>query len=93
MAQYEHLPIYKKTYDLLLLAMQATKDFPREYKYTLGQNIKDEITGLVVFIYRANSAHSKTAHIENILNVSRSSSLPERTGEDSQVSKIFKIQK
>jgi hypothetical protein len=53
MAQYEHLPIYKKTYDLLLLAMQATKLFPREYKYTLGQNIKDEIVALVVFIYRA----------------------------------------
>ncbi len=67
MAKYEHLPIYKQTYDLLLLVMQATKLFPREYKYTLGQNIKDEIVGLVVFIYRANSSHSKTEYIQSIL--------------------------
>ena len=67
MAKYEHLPIYKQTYDLLLLAMQATKLFPREYKYTLGQNIKEEIVGLVIFIYRANSARDKTAHIQSIL--------------------------
>ena len=55
MARYEHLPIYKATYDLLLAAMQGTKSFPREYKYTLGQNIKDEIVGLVVFILHAAS--------------------------------------
>ena len=34
----------------------STKDFPREYKYTLGQKIKDELIELVVMIYRANSA-------------------------------------
>jgi len=39
MAQYEHLPIYKQTYDLLLRIMTATKNFPREYKYTLGQKL------------------------------------------------------
>ncbi len=31
MAQYQHLPIYKQTYDILLRTMTATKDFPREY--------------------------------------------------------------
>ncbi len=47
MAQYEHLPIYKQTYDILLRTMVATKDFPREYKFTLGQKIKDELIELV----------------------------------------------
>ncbi len=56
MAQYQHLPIYKKTYDVLLRTMIATKNFPREYKYTLGQKLKDELIELVVMIYRANSA-------------------------------------
>jgi hypothetical protein len=37
MAQYQHLPIYKQTYDILLRTMTATKDFSRDYKYTLGQ--------------------------------------------------------
>jgi hypothetical protein len=55
MAQYEHLPICKQTYDILLRTMTATKDFPREYKFTLGQKIKDELIELVVLIYRANS--------------------------------------
>ena len=61
MAQYQHLPIYKQTYDILLRTMAATKDFPREYKYTLGQKIKDELIELVVMIYRANSAADKSA--------------------------------
>ena len=40
MAQFQHLPIYKQTYEILLRTMTATKDFPREYKYALGQEIK-----------------------------------------------------
>jgi hypothetical protein len=67
MAQYQHLPIYKQTYDILLRTMTATKDFPREYKYSLGQKIKDELIELVVTIYRANSAADKVRHIESIL--------------------------
>jgi hypothetical protein len=67
MAQYQHLPIYKQTYDILLRTMIATKDFPREYKYSLGQKIKDELIELVVLIYRANSAINKKQHIESIL--------------------------
>jgi hypothetical protein len=41
--------------------------FPREYKFTLGQKIKDELIELVVVIYRANSAANKKQHIESIL--------------------------
>ena len=67
MAQYQHLPIYKQTYDILLRSMVATKDFPREYKFTLGQKIKDELIELVVMIYRANTAISKKQHIDSIL--------------------------
>jgi hypothetical protein len=67
MAQYQHLPIYKLTYDLLVRTMTATKEFPREYKYTLGQKMKDEIIELVVLIYRANSAADKRSHIAAII--------------------------
>ena len=67
MAQYQHLPIYKQTYDILLRTMIATKDFPREYKFTLGQKLKDELVELVVVIYRANSSTDKKQHIESIL--------------------------
>ena len=47
--------------------MIATKDFPREYKFTLGQKLKDELVELVVVIYRANSSTDKKQHIESIL--------------------------
>ena len=67
MAQYQHLPIYKLTYDILLRIMQVTKDFPREYKYTLGQKLKDETTELIVLIYRANSTKDKIRHIDEII--------------------------
>ncbi len=67
MAQYQHLPIYKLTYDVLLRTMTATKNFPREYKYTLGQKIKDELIELVILIYRANSAADKSLHIQSII--------------------------
>jgi transposase-like protein len=47
--------------------MHVTKNYPREYKYTLGQKLKDEITELVVLIYRANTSTDKSAHVELIL--------------------------
>ena len=67
MARYDHLPIYKVTSALLLRLMQVTKNFPREYKYTLGQKLKEETTDLVILIYRANSSKDKKTHIEGIM--------------------------
>lgn len=39
MALYYDLPVFKEVYQLILLIFEYTKDFPREYKYTLGQDI------------------------------------------------------
>lgn len=39
MAIYLHLPVYKASYDLLVELFKFTKDFNREYKYTLGESI------------------------------------------------------
>jgi hypothetical protein len=85
MAQYQHLPIYKKTYDILLRTMQATKDFPREYKFTLGQRMKDELIELVVMIYRANSAVDKQRHIQGILERIQSIQLMMRLAHDMRI--------
>ena len=64
MTTYLHIPVYKATYDLVLEMFKAIKDFNREYKYTLGENIKQEAVGMVTDIYRANSSFSKKPHIE-----------------------------
>ncbi len=67
MAQYQHLPIYRLTYELLQQIVKQTKDFPREYKFTLGQQMKNEVIELVVLIYRANSALDKSEPISALL--------------------------
>jgi hypothetical protein len=59
MAQYNELPVYKATYDLLLAIFQFTKDFSKEYKYTVGESLKKETLELLTLIYRANTKHQK----------------------------------
>lgn len=53
MAQHSELPVYKATYDLLLAIFQFTKDFSREYKYTVGESLKKETIELLDLFYRA----------------------------------------
>lgn len=67
MAQYDHLPIYKATYALLLELMQITKDFPRDYKYSLGEKIQTGIIDLLVDIYKTNSARDKREYIIDMM--------------------------
>ncbi|KPJ54598.1 hypothetical protein AMJ47_04070 [Parcubacteria bacterium DG_72] len=43
MTNTEHLPIYLKSYQLIKFLYGRTRSFPKEYKYTLGE----EILGLV----------------------------------------------
>ena len=56
MAQYQHLPIYKATYNLLARVTQATAGFSKAYKYSLGDRLRDEVVEMVVFIFKANSS-------------------------------------
>jgi hypothetical protein len=64
MAQYSELPVYKATYDLLLAIFQFTKDFSKEYKYTVGESLKKETIGLITLIYRANSRTDKVETLQ-----------------------------
>lgn len=59
MALYYDLPVYKDTYKLLRLIFEYTKEYPREYKYTLGQNMKRDGLSLVRSIYRAKRSTNK----------------------------------
>ena len=40
MVLYTELPVYGDIYQLILKIFEYTKDFPKEYKYTLGQDMK-----------------------------------------------------
>jgi len=64
MALYYHLPVYKASYDLLVEIFQFTKNFSREYKYTIGQDLKKQTTEMILNIYRANSTTNKSEVIQ-----------------------------
>ena len=67
MAQYQHLPIYKVTYELLLQITKVTKEFPRDYKHSLAAKLRDEAVDLVVYIYKANSLRAERARLARTL--------------------------
>src|SRR6266487_3482193 len=65
MATYDNLPVYKATYDLMLLLFQFTKEFNKEYKYTIGESLKNEMLELITDVYRANANMEERArHIK-----------------------------
>jgi len=69
MALYYELPVYRDTYKLVLKIFEITKDFSREYKYTLGQDMKRDALQLVRSIYRANKATTKRQeYLEDFLD-------------------------
>ncbi len=59
MALAQELPVYKASYDLLLALFKLTKNFKREFKYTIGESLKKEMIELVTLIYRANTKRDK----------------------------------
>jgi hypothetical protein len=56
---YYQLPVYKASYDLLLSIYIFSKNLTREYKYTIGQDLKIEAKNLMIEIYKANSTYNK----------------------------------
>jgi hypothetical protein len=75
MALYYDLPVFKDVYQLILKIFDYTNHFPREYKFTLGQDLKRDGINLARSIYRANkskennqrNANSKLAPAQIIL--------------------------
>lgn len=59
MVNYDGLPVYKSSYDMLLQIFELVKKFEREYKFTLGESIKSECISLITMIYKANSSIGK----------------------------------
>lgn len=68
MVKYNELPIYRDSYWLLTEIYQTTSKFPRDYKYTLGQDMKRDCLELFRDLYMANFAvEERKHHLENFL--------------------------
>jgi hypothetical protein len=59
LALYYDLPVFNDTYRLTLKIFELTGHFSREYKFTLGQDMKRDCLNLVRSIYRANKNKQK----------------------------------
>lgn len=59
MGLYDQLPVYRASYELLVSIFDFSRNFTREYKYTIGEKLKNETVDLITHIYRANSRQEK----------------------------------
>ncbi|MDZ7300819.1 MAG: four helix bundle protein [candidate division KSB1 bacterium] len=66
MAQYEHLPIYKKAFDLTVYFEKIVRNFSRYHKYCLGTELRQLSHEVLRQIVRANNAEEKAPHLEKL---------------------------
>jgi hypothetical protein len=59
MAQYEHLPLYKQTFNLLVEFHKLIPNFPKKYKFELGSQIIKDLTNSTIMIIQINSSLEK----------------------------------
>lgn len=99
MAKYQHLPIYKATYELLQQISRAVKTFPRDFKHSLGTKLRDEVVDLVLFIYKANTFTGERATyvslivermqvVELLVRLSKDMRLTKVTGVNHEISAL-----
>lgn len=64
MALYDELPVFKASYDLLLEIFRFSANFTREYKYTVGERLKNHTLDLISLVYKANTSRTKSDIIQ-----------------------------
>ncbi|MBI4993966.1 four helix bundle protein [Candidatus Wolfebacteria bacterium] len=66
MAKYDHLPIFKKAYDLCFEIEQQINNFSRDYKYTIGTEIRQISHEIPALIMVANNHYDKKKYLEEL---------------------------
>ena len=60
--------MFADVYALTVKVFTVTQEFPREYKFTLGQDMKRDCLVLLRSIYRINKSRDKAEHLEGFLD-------------------------
>lgn len=68
MAQYEHLPIYKKALELAVYLDQSVRNFSRYNKYTIGTDLRNYTRDCLGIIIKANSSRDKREILIELVN-------------------------
>lgn len=85
MARYEHLPIYKAAYDLFIEALQTTKTFPKDYRYTLGEHFHKSAIELLKCVYKTNITKNKVDLIKEIMYLAQEIGVLTRAAHDLKI--------
>jgi hypothetical protein len=64
---HHDLPLYRTTYQFILALFVVVKGFPREYKYTIGQDLRHDSIELVRLIICANKYRNERTEYLNTL--------------------------
>jgi hypothetical protein len=89
MAQYEHLPIYKKALDLAIYMETVVKGFSRYHKYTLGTDMRNTSRELVTLVISANSRKDKNLTLTDLRDKSEGMKLLIILGKETKAFKSF----
>jgi len=68
MARYEHLPLFKDVYDFNLYFFKLSRGFPKDFKYGLGQEIREQTTCLLDQIVLANDSTDKEPYLKKAVS-------------------------
>ena len=63
MAVYTELKVYEECYRLFLQLVTSTSRLQREYRYTLGEQIKRSAMDMIVLVFKANKSYDKCGYI------------------------------
>ncbi len=69
MRTYSDLPVYKASYDLLLLVYEFSNPLSRDYKYTIGERLKSETLELLLLVFKSSTAEDKIELVRLLLRV------------------------
>lgn len=67
MAQYEHLPLFKKAYDFKLYFVKLSRGFPKDFKYGIATEIRQLCLKIIDDIVLANDNADKKKYLQDIL--------------------------
>jgi hypothetical protein len=67
MSKHKELPVYKASYDLMIRMQPIVRHFPREYQYSLGEKMLNEVMELVMCVYEANEKENRVIVLKEML--------------------------
>ncbi|MBF0539485.1 MAG: four helix bundle protein [Nitrospirae bacterium] len=89
MAQYEHLPIYRKAFDMAIYIDNMVRGFSRYNKYSIGTDMRDLLRMVIRLIIKANSEADKLNTLTALRDTVEELRVVFRVGKEVKVFKNF----